>query len=162
MKIRKASIDDLEEITAIEKVCFPRGQAAEREQFKGRLESYPQHFLLLCDDSGKIISFIDGFVTDEPDLTDEMYTDPKKHNENGAWQMVFGLNTLPLYRGRGYAGRLMNEFIAEARTEGRRGVVLTCKQQLVDYYSRFGFVNEGVTDLSVIGGVEWYQMRRSF
>lgn len=46
----------------------------------------------------KLIAFLDGFVTDEPDLTDEMYAKASMHDENGAWQMLFGLNTLPEYR----------------------------------------------------------------
>ncbi len=33
--------------------------------------------------------FVDGFVTDEPDLTDEMYENAAMHNENGTWQMIF-------------------------------------------------------------------------
>lgn len=162
MYIRRAKREDLDELAAIESICFPPEQAANEEQFKGRLEKYPQHFLLLCDSDGKVISFINGFVTDEPDLTDEMYLSPETHNENGAWQMIFGLNTLPEYRRRGHAQTLMNEFLSVAKAEGRRGAVLTCKKQLLHYYERFGFVNEGITERSVIGGVQWYQMRRSF
>ena len=39
-------------------------------------------------DEGKLIAFVDGFVTDEADLTDEMYENASMHNENGAWQMI--------------------------------------------------------------------------
>ncbi len=162
MRSRKGNIKDLQELAAIESSCFPPEQAAKQEQIKGRLEKYPQHFLLLCDDSGKIISFINGFVTDIPDLTDEMYQRPEMHNEKGAWQMIFGLDTLPEYRCRGHAQTLMNEFLSTAKSQGRRGVVLTCKEALIGFYERFGFVNEGVSEGSVIGGVTWYQMRRSF
>ena len=52
----------------------------------------------------KLIAFVDGFVTDERDLTDVMYEDATLHNENGAWQMIFGVNTIPAYRKQGYAG----------------------------------------------------------
>lgn len=162
MILRKADINDLEEISIIESRCFPPEQAAGREQFGERLKDYPQHFLLLCEDDGKIVSFIDGFVTDTPDLTDEMYSDSKLHDENGAWQMIFGLTTLPEYRRRGYAGELLRSFLTHARRQGRRGAVLTCKEILIPFYEKFGFVNEGISDGSVIGGVKWYQMRRSF
>ncbi|WP_028511370.1 GNAT family N-acetyltransferase [Ruminococcus sp. NK3A76] len=162
MILRKADINDLDEIAAIESSCFPPEQAAGKEQFRGRLKAYPEHFLLLCEDSGKIVSFIDGFVTDAPDLTDEMYSDSALHDENGAWQMIFGLNTLPGYRRRGYAGQLIKGFLSQARAHGRRGAVLTCKELLIPYYEKFSFVNEGISDGSVIGGVRWYQMRRTF
>ena len=42
-------------------------------------------------------------VTKNPNLTDEMYENPNLHNEDGDWQMVFGVNTLPDYRNKGYA-----------------------------------------------------------
>ena len=36
----------------------------------------------------KLIAFVDGFVTDKSDLTDEMYERAEMHDENGAWQMI--------------------------------------------------------------------------
>ena len=50
---------------------------------------------------------------------------------------------------------------ADARAQGRRGLVLTCKDRLVHYYAKFGFVSEGVSE-STHGGVVWYQMRLTF
>ena len=100
-------------------------------------------------------------VTDLPDLTDEMYADTSFHDENGTWQMIFGVNTLPAYRKQGFAGRLLERAIADAKAQGRKGLVLTCKDRLVHYYAKFGFVNEGVSE-SVHGGVTWYQMRLTF
>lgn len=113
-------------------------------------------------DGEKLAAFIDGFVTYEPDLTDEMYAKADMHNENGAWQMIFGVNTVPKYRRRGLAGELINEFINKARFENRKGIVLTCKDKLVPYYRKFGFINEGITDKSVHGNAEWNQMRLTF
>jgi len=55
----------------------------------------------------------------------------------------------------------MNAMIHMARQEKRKGLVLTCKDRLVPYYSKFGFKNEGVSS-SVHGGVVWYQMRLEF
>ena len=51
------------------------------------------------------------------------------------------------------------EGIAIAKEQGRMGVVLTCKDRLIRYYEKFGFVNEGLTAKSTHGGAEWYQMR---
>ena len=162
MYIRKATRSDLDALSRIESTCFPPEQAAGRDSIKQRLEIFPQHFLVLCDGSGQAVAFIDGFVTNEPDLTDEMYENAELHKESGAWQMIFGLTTLPEYRRRGHASSLLNQFIAAARSEGRKGVVLTCKESLISFYEKFGFVNEGISEGSVIGGVKWYQMRRSF
>ena len=75
-------------------------EAATKEEFAGRLTHYADHFWLLFEDE-KLVSFVDGFVTDTPDLTDEMYADASLHDAHGAWQMIFGVNTLPEYRKQG-------------------------------------------------------------
>ena len=160
MLIRTATIEDLDEITDIEAECFPAAEAADREAFQQRLQYYGNHFWLLYEEQ-KLIAFVDGFVTDELDLTDEMYENAALHDENGAWQMIFGVNTLPAYRRNGYAGKLLKRAIAEAKEQGRRGVVLTCKEKLLHYYAKFGFEKEGISQ-SVHGNVVWYQMRLRF
>ena len=161
MIIRKATMNDLDAISEVESECFPAAEAATKEEFKERLESYADHFLLMFDGE-KLAAFIDGFVTDEPDLTDQMYENAAMHSESGKWQMIFGVNTLPEYRRRGLAGTLIREMIAEAKRQGRDGLVLTCKDRLVHYYAKFGFLNEGVSEKSTHGGAVWNQMRLTF
>ncbi len=160
MIIRHATEEDLSAITALEAECFPPSEAAKEEDFIGRLKYYKSHFSLMLD-SNKLIDFLDGFVTDEKDLNDEMYDKPEMHNENGAWQMIFGVNTLPEYRKHGYASQLIEHMINEARAQGRKGLVLTCKEKRIPFYSKFGFINEGISK-SVHGNVIWYQMRLTF
>lgn len=157
MIIRTATIDDLTSISKVEAACFPPAEAATSEEFKDRLAHYANHFWLMFDDD-KLIAFVDGFCTDEPNLTDDMYAKAALHNENGKWQMIFGVNTLPEYRNHGYAGELIKRAISDAKSQGRAGLVLTCKDKLLHYYSKFGFVNEGISE-SVHGNVTWYQMR---
>lgn len=161
MEIRKAEKGDLRAVTDLEALCFPAAEAATEESFRERLRYYGDGFLLLFEE-GKLISFVDGMITDEPDLRDEMYEDASMHDPNGKWQMIFGVNTHPNYQRRGYAGILIQKMIEKAKNEGRRGVVLTCKDQLVHYYAGFGFVNEGRSDKSTHGGVPWNQMRITF
>lgn len=160
MEIRNATAADLDIIAKVEAECFSPAEAATRESLAARLAAYPNHFWLLFDGE-KLVSFIDGMVTDEKDLTDEMYEDAFMHNEAGRWQMIFGVNTIPSYRRLGCAEQLLNRAIEDARAQGRQGLVLTCKDKLVHYYAKFGFVNEGVSS-SVHGGVVWYQMRLTF
>ena len=42
-----------------------------------------------------------------------------------------------------------------------RDICASCKDALIPYYAKFGFVNEGVSE-SVHGNVVWYQMRLRF
>lgn len=160
MHIRTATMDDLDAVTAVEAACFPAAEAATRDEFAARLAVYPNHFWLLEED-GRLVSFINGLVSDEPTIRDEMFADAAFHNERGAWQMVFGVNTLPEYRRRGLAGEVMRQVIADARSQGHKGCVLTCKDRLVHYYETFGYRSEGVS-ASTHGGAVWYDMRLTF
>ncbi len=161
MNIRYATMADLDDIASVESECFPVLEAATKEEFEQRIKYYGNHFWLMFDDD-KLIAFVDGFVTDEADLTDEMYENASMHDENGAWQMIFGVNTLPEYRRCGYVKELIKKAILDARKQNRKGLVLTCKESLVPYYSKFGFVDEGITDKSTHGNVLWHQMRLDF
>lgn len=158
--IRTATPADLEELTSVEAACFPPAEAATREEFRARLAAYPDHFWLLYD-RGRLVSFANGMVTDGADLRDEMYQDASLHREDGAWQMIFGVNTIPEARRRGHAMELLRRVVDDARAQGREGLVLTCKEALLDYYARLGFVSEGVSR-SIHGGAVWYQMRLRF
>lgn len=160
MKIRHANANDLDAIAAVEAQCFPAAEAATRSSIQKRLAAFPQHFWLL-EDGDTLVGFVNGMVTELPDLTDEMYENAEMHDPNGAWQMIFGVDTIPAYRRQGCAGRVLRQVIEDTRTAGRKGLVLTCKEHLVHYYAGFGFANEGVTG-STHGGVRWYQMRLRF
>ena len=160
MEIRTAAPGDLDGALAVEQAAFPPAEAAGRASVEGRIARFPGHFLLAVDD-GRIAAFINGFVTDSRDLDDEMYDHPELHNEKGVWQMIFSLACDPALRGRGYASALMERFISDARDQGRRGLVLTCKDHMVGFYRRFGFVDEGMSG-STHGGVSWHQMRLTF
>ena len=134
MRIRTAQQADLKALAAVEAACFPPAEAADEASIARRLAVYPNHFWLL-EDEGTLVSFVDGMVTDEPKLRDEMYENAALHDEHGAWQMIFGVNTLP--------------------------AVLTCKEELIHYYAAFGYRCEGVSG-STHGGVVWYDMRLTF
>ena len=160
MEIRHATIRDLDAIAAVEAECFPPETAATYESIKGRLEIFADHFWLL-EDGDTLVGFVNGMATDLPDLCDEMYHDAAMHDPNGAWQMIFGVDTIPAYRRKGCAEMVLNRVIADTKAAGRKGLVLTCRDYLVHYYAKFGFVSEGVSQ-SEHGGVVWYQMRLTF
>ena len=161
MHIRTAVLADLPAVTAVKDTCIPAAKTATEADFAKRLAVYPNHFWLMEDDNGSLVSFVNGLVTDEPHLRDEMYADAELHNESGAWQMIFGVNTLPAYRRQGLAEQVLRRVIDDAKAQGRKGCVLTCKEKLLHYYGKLGFVNEGVSQ-STHGGVVCYEMRLTF
>lgn len=158
--IRKAKAEEGPVLAQIEKECFPAAEAADEVSICGRLKTFPDKFFV-AEQKGKVIGFINGAVTDKAYLPDEMYHDNSLHLPNGAYQTVFGLDVLPEYRCRGVAAKLLETMISAAKEEGKKGVVLTCKDRLVHYYEKFGFVCHGKAD-STHGGASWNDMQLHF
>ena len=84
MRIRTADLSDLKEIARVEAACFPAAEAATEEEFEKRLTFYKDHFWLMFEEE-KLIAFVDGMVTNQEDLTDEMYEKAEMHDEKGDW-----------------------------------------------------------------------------
>ena len=160
MIIRTASVQDLDDIARVEALCFPPAEAADRSSIQRRLSVFSDRFWLLWE-GDTLIGFVNGMLTNSPDLSDEMYENASLHNSDGSWQMIFGVDTIPAFRRQGCAEWVLNHVIEQCKRENRRGLVLTCKEHLLHYYAKFGFQNEGISP-SVHGNVRWYQMRLTF
>ena len=107
----------------------------------------------------KLVCLIDGLCTDIDELNDDMFHNACLHHENGKVQMILSVCTHPDYRSKGYSSMLMNRVIGDCKKkQNRQCIVLTCKKDLTDFYSKFGFVDEGVSE-SNHGGEKWNQMR---
>lgn len=154
--IRPATIEDLEIVSAIEKACFPPKEAASIERFEARLKVFPEYFWLV-EKENVMVGFINGPVINQNIIDDEMYADASCHKEDGAWQTVFGINTLPEYRKQGIGTLMLETLIACGRDKGRKGCVLTCKDYLLPYYESFGFISMGES-ASSHGGAKWNDM----
>ena len=113
MSIRHALPADVDTLADIEAASYPPAEGASRQSIAGRVAVYPDCFWLL-DEGGEVKAFVNGFVTDMPDLTDEMYDDPHLHTPKGGWQMIFSVVTAPAHRHEGCASRVLR------RREGRR------------------------------------------
>ena len=160
MRIRKATPQDAPLLARIEAVCFPAAEAATLKRFEERLAVFADHFLILEID-GQAVGFVDGMVCDSIVIEDAMYEHAGLHSARGSWQSIFGLNVLPQWRNRGCAAELINAFIALAKAQGRRGVTLACKEHMLHYYARFGFVPLGAS-ASQHGGARWFDMVLEF
>ena len=151
---------DLDGITEAERLCFPPLEAAPRESFEQRLKVYFDSFLV-AEENGRIIGFINGSITNERVICDEMFKDITHHKPDGDYQAIFGLVVVPGYRGKRIARQLMEELIIRTRAKGKRGLILTCKEHLIEFYSSFGYQNLGVSG-STHGGAVWYDMILEF
>ena len=154
--IRRARLADLNAVAAVEAACFPPAEAASRDSLAKRLVAYGESFLV-AERQGEIIGFINGSVVDSETIDDDMFDNISLHRPNGRYQAIFGLDVVPACRRQGVAASLMDALIATARKEGRLGLILTCKEHLIPYYEKFGYVNQGVSQ-SVHGGAVWYDL----
>lgn len=155
--IRAAKMQDLAAICRIETICFPLKEAADEKSLKERLEAFEGSFYVAVDSEGTIMGFINGNVTDSRVIEDEMFENISLHNPSGSYQSIFGLDVLPKFRGMGVAAGLMRHLIASAGSQGRKGLILTCKEHLISYYQQFGYRSLGIS-ASVHGGAVWYDM----
>ena len=100
--IRNAQPEDVEEMIAIEHICFPPAEAADAQSICERYAAFPENFFV-AELDGSVVGFVNGCTTDEPTLPDELYHDVSLHKPYGAYQTVFGLDVLPAYRNQGIA-----------------------------------------------------------
>lgn len=156
MIIRQAKKQDLKQIIDIEHICFPEAEAASTQEFHERFLAFPENFLV-AEKNHNIVGFINGATTNHPVLPDELYHNIHLHDPQGDYQTVFGLDVLPEYRHQGIAGELIKAYINLTLEKGKKGIVLTCKDHLIHYYEKFGFVHQGHS-LSNHGGASWNDM----
>lgn len=157
MSIRHAETADVEIMGDIEGRSYPPEEGASTERIRERVKAYPECFWLLEEDN-KIKGFICGLQSNQDTLVDEMYENTAFHDPDGDWLLLFSVVTSPDFRRQHVASRLMKRAIADNKARGKKGIVLTCKDNLKPFYEKFGFVSEGVS-VSTHGGAVWYQMR---
>ena len=154
-QIRTVTAADLDAVTALEAACFPPAEAATREAFAYRIETFSERFFV-AERQGRIIGLVNGCASDLPAVDDRLF-EPQGHDPEGKNQMVFGLAVHPDCRNNGIAAALLRRLIDFAREQDMNQVILTCKQEKIPYYQKFGFQNRGVS-ASEHGGAVWYDM----
>lgn len=147
IKIRRVSIEDLDSVSEVETRCFPEAEAATKSSIEQRIKTFPESFFV-AEIDGIIIGFINGCVTNEMTIFDELFSDATLHIPNGDYQAIFGLDVISDYRKQGIAAQLMNHMIEVSRLNSRKGVILTCKDKLIHYYTKFGFKIKAFQNLS--------------
>jgi ribosomal protein S18 acetylase RimI-like enzyme len=155
--IRRVLPKDLEDCFLVETSGFPPEEAATKETMKLRLETFPQG-LFVAETAGRVVGILNSGATDKEDISDEELKQLIGHEPDGKNMIVFALAVLPEFQKRGIARQLMARFVEEARARKKENVSLLCKQQLIAYYERMGFVHVGLSK-STHGGAEWHEMR---
>ena len=158
--IRQAIADDVTKVAYIEERCFPKSEAATLKSFFERFMAFADCFLV-AEADGKVIGYINGWVTSYDKLIDALYHNAALHESDGPWQTVFGIAVLPEYQHQGVASALMENFKTNAKMRGKKGILLTCKDEKIGFYEKLGFTCKGVSGSSH-GGARWNDMYLKF
>lgn len=151
---------DLDALATVEAQCFPAAEAADKATIQGRLAAYADHFWLLFD-GDKLVSFVDGGQR-HAGLNRRDVRRPHPPRPQGGLANDLRCQHHPKLPQAGlWPVWCWNRVLADAKAQGRKGLVLTCKDKLVHYYAKFGFEDYGRSE-SVHGGAVWYEMRLVF
>ncbi len=158
LSIRKGTIQDLDRISEIEREVFPAVQAASREKYEWRIKNIGNYFFV-AEHGGKIVGFIFSRLTELDIFTDELYE--KEILPEGKYLAILTVATDASYQKKGIAGELIKHSLSVSKDIGLKGATLACKDDIVSYYSKFGFELVGKS-LSEHGGFSWNDMRIIF
>lgn len=137
-------MDDLGEVVNLESAAFKMTKEQTRNDMVGRIENYPDTFLVAQED-GKVIGHIFGPTFNKRYIEDELYFENHPNQKDDRYQMVLSLAVLPEYRKQGVATKLIEAMTQEARKQNRQAISLTCLPKLIKFYEKRGFHNEGKT-----------------
>lgn len=150
--------EEAEESVKIEQICFPPNEACSREHMIERIAAASELFLVAEDRrTGKIAGFLNGIATDANCFRDDFFTDARNHKKDGKNVMLLGLDVLPEYRNKGLGRELVYSYCRKERSRGREKLVLTCLENKVEMYKKFGFRDLGLS-ASEWGGEKWHEM----
>lgn len=155
---RDIRMEEKEEVTEIEQICFPPNEACSARSMKERVETAPELFLVAEDtETGKIAGFLNGLSTKETIFRDEFFTEIHLYDPAGENVMLLGLDVRPEYRRQGLAREIVRQYAEREKKNGRRRLVLTCLESKVEMYQKFGFRDLGMAN-STWGGEAWHEM----
>ncbi len=156
VNIRKARPQDMDRVYEIELESFPPEEAASKEKYIWRQEHYPDLFLA-AESDGRICGCICMISMDASLIDDAVFE--MEQVPDGKTCAILTVMTEEAARNKGVAAQLLEAAIEAASCQDMESIVLTCKEHLIHYYSRFGFEKVGISQ-SVHGGAVWYDMVR--
>lgn len=158
LKTRNVKLEDLPELVSIENKCFTQEEAATEAAFEKRIQLITDSFYV-AEIDGTIVGLINGPVIERPEITDDLFSSIKQNPTTGGHQSILGLAVSPEYQKQGIASALLEHLEKVAATSKRETITLTCKEELIGYYEKQGYNNDGVSN-SVHGGEVWYNMSK--
>jgi ribosomal protein S18 acetylase RimI-like enzyme len=156
-QIRQVRLADVERCYEIESLAYPADEAATKEKIRIRAEQYPEGFIIL-ENQNQIIGFVNSGSTDHVVMSDDNFKELVGHTSSGAHLVIMSVVVDPKFQGKGYAAKLMNAFITQAKLLNKHSIYLMCKEEYIKFYEKFGFKFTQVSKSSH-GSEQWFEMQ---
>lgn len=159
LTIRIVNKMDLNRCFEIEKAAYAGEEAATKEKILQRIQTYPEGFIVL-ENNNEVIGFINSGATHKVALSDDEFKELIGHDPSGKHIVIMSVVVHPSFQGKGMAGQLMESFIETMKQSGKADIYLICQTELIDMYTKYGFIYLGQSD-SDHGGLSWHEMSLS-
>ena len=123
--------EETQQAIEIEQICFPPNEACSPKSLTERIKATAETFLVAEDNS--------------------------LSNPEGKNIMLLGLDVRPEYRMQGLGRELVSRYCQKEAQKGRKKLFLTCLDEKVKMYEKFGFIDLGQAN-STWGGEAWHAM----
>ncbi|GAX80477.1 hypothetical protein CEUSTIGMA_g7916.t1 [Chlamydomonas eustigma] len=156
---RPPTLEDLDEIYALESCSYPEDEAATLEKLKLRIEEAPNVFLLALQGE-KIAGFTCGTCSTAPELT---HASMSQHEPDGQLLCVHSVVIAEGLRRKGCATKMLQAYIryVQATTPHLQEIRLLSKDNLVKLYVGVGFVLWGTSSVCH-GSEQWMELQYTF
>ncbi|ATP50870.1 GNAT family N-acetyltransferase [Pseudomonas putida] len=147
---------DAERCYAIEIGAYEGDEAATLEKIRTRIAQYPEGFLLL-EAEGETVGFINSGCAHDVVMSDEAFKELVGHDPAAPNVVIMSVVVDTAHQGKGYAKRLMSEFIQRMKAQGKQTIHLMCKEQHVALYQKLGYTYVQPSP-SEHGGMAWHEV----
>ena len=163
INIRMAEKSDIKKIAAIEAAVFTPEEALSYETFRWCFAAFPEGFAVAeaAADSageagkGEIAAAIVCRPTAQRLITNDIYE--KKEMHKGDTFAIMTFIVAPHLQRQGLGDKMLEASLALFREKGAKNFSLACKEHLKAFYRRHGFIEAGLSRLT-LGGAVWYDM----
>ncbi|SLK34958.1 ribosomal-protein-alanine acetyltransferase [Mycobacteroides abscessus subsp. abscessus] len=158
MLIRNVQHADLPQLLEIENIAFTPAEAATKEAFINRIRTIYDTFIII-EENETVIGYVNGPVISVPFITDDLFETTTPNPLKGGHQTILGIAVHPDYQRKGMASVLLKELEKIAIKNERMSITLTCRKELIPFYEKNGYQNQGIAD-SHHAGVIWFNMNK--
>ncbi|WP_314064965.1 GNAT family N-acetyltransferase [uncultured Vagococcus sp.] len=149
-------LKDLARIMKIEQEGFSPEEAATEKAMAERIELINDTFIVARNEE-QVVGYIVGPAYNKRYLTDDLYEELTPNDQSAPYQTVLSLAVAVDYHYQGLGSDLLSCLAERAKSQGRKAITLTCLAELVPFYEKNGYQNEGVSE-SAHAGERWYNM----